>query len=74
MKNIACTNCYYVGTGKTPGGFVLEILLWVVFFPIGIIYTAYRYSKKNKQCPVCNSTAIVPSESRRGIEIRNREK
>lgn len=63
--NILCLDCYYTGKGKTPGSFLIEVFLWFLFFPIGLIYTIYRYKKKNKVCPDCGSKETIPSNSKR---------
>lgn len=55
MSKIQCPNCTYVGTSvnETPGHFLIELILWLIFFPIGLIYSIWRLSKRHKVCPHC---------------------
>ena len=56
MKQIQCPNCTYVGEPKrvTPGHFIIELILWLLFFPIGLIYSIWRLSQKHNECPRCS--------------------
>ncbi len=54
MKTIyVCTNCGFKGDIKKimKGGLGTEIVLWLVFFPAGILYSIWRSSTKYWGCP-----------------------
>lgn len=59
-----CRDCGFKGEPKknTPGSIWLEIILWIVFFPIGIIYSIWRLcSKKEFVCPKCkHPNTMIP--------------
>ena len=64
-----CTNCHYVGRGKTPGSFFVEIVLWFMMILPGFLYTAWRVGKKNKMCPQCKSLEMIPKDSARAKKL-----
>jgi len=68
-----CPNCGTQGAEKkiTPGSVWLELLLWVVFFPLGLLYSLVRHGKRYRGCPVCGSPHMVPVGSARGQAILN---
>ena len=69
-----CTACHYLGwplKKKTRGSFILEIVGWFLFFPIGIAYSIWRSSAKNKICPVCNSKSMISIFTFRGHILKN---
>lgn len=70
MKKI-CATCYSTVEPKsiTKGSIWMELLLWVVCFPIGILYSLWRIASRTKGCPVCGSKDLVPLDSARGKEI-----
>lgn len=60
MKQIQCANCNYIGPSKTitPGYRSVEIVLWLLFFPIGFVYSMWRLSKTYKACPGCGFNRV----------------
>lgn len=68
-KEKICTKCYCSTLGKTPGSFLTELILWVLFFPAGFIYTCWRSNNKGMECPYCNSRTMIPLDSPRGKEL-----
>jgi len=60
-----CTMCHSVDKPKkvTPGSFIMEVFLWMLFFFPGIIYSLWRVTNKKKVCKCCGSEHIVPKES-----------
>ena len=58
---IHCPNCSYDGKPQTfmKGSWVMELLLWILFFPIGLIYTIYRSTSAHKGCPKCGYQYVV---------------
>lgn len=71
-KENICTKCYYSDSSDTPGSFLIELALWVLFFPVGFIYTCWRASNKGTQCPNCKSRTMIPLDSPRGQELASR--
>lgn len=78
-----CTQCGYIGRPIriAPGSGWLEIVIWLIaasqafnyerfslLFP-GIIYTVWRASCKRRSCPMCESRAVIPAESPKGLQI-----
>jgi hypothetical protein len=61
-KEKSCTTCGTVGMPVvfTPGSIWIEIILWIVFFPIGLIYSIWRHSARGDRCGTCNSDALIP--------------
>lgn len=70
-KQTVCASCHEKGVPvkHTKGSIWLEILLWVLFFPVGFVYSVWRMTTKRKVCAVCGSGELVPLESARGREI-----
>ena len=65
MKKYTCTNCKEQTNGKkiTSGSFLIEVLLWVVFFPVGILYSMYRLSSRKKVCGECKYPYLRETDS-----------
>ena len=65
-KAVVCTQCYHVGQPKnyTKGHIVLEIGLWLLLLPIGIIYSIWRLTSKYTGCECCGATSIIPHDSK----------
>jgi len=72
-KRIVCTRCGVIGWPKTetPGSFLIEVVLWLLFCFPGMIYSVWRLASKRKCCHVCGSAEIVPEYSPRGQQIIN---
>jgi hypothetical protein len=47
-----CNRCghYIFGVGAVKGTFVIEVFLWLVFLPIGIIYSLWRLTGRKNNC------------------------
>lgn len=71
QKSMICTACYQENKWKqkTPGSFVLELFLWILFFPVGIIYSIWRLSTRKWICE-CGNEDFVPANSPRGEIIK----
>lgn len=52
---IRCPNCSFEGEAKTktPGSFLIELVLWLCFLIPGLIYSIWRLSARGKVCPRC---------------------
>jgi hypothetical protein len=68
---IICRNCGHVGEPQkhTPGHFGLELALWLLVFPIGIIYTIWRKFNSGKVCSYCGSKSIISTLSPIGRKL-----
>jgi hypothetical protein len=44
---------YTRGLNAVKGSFWMELLLWLMFFPIGIIYSIWRLTGRTTRCPKC---------------------
>lgn len=71
-KLLVCTNCYYRGEPKdiTKGSFATELILWLIFFPVGLIYSLWRLSTRYKGCPKCKVGAMIPLDTPRGRQLK----
>ena len=60
-----CGNCGHTAEPKrAPKGTMrAEIFLWIVFFPVGLLYSLWRVASKRDVCPACGSELLVPSRS-----------
>lgn len=47
----------------TPGSFLVEIVLFLLFILPGLLYSAWRISNRYAACPVCRSREIIPLHS-----------
>lgn len=64
-----CTNCHYVGKGKAPGSFLIEVVLWLSFIVPGLIYSIWRFGQKKRICPLCGSSSMIPVDTPKGQEL-----
>ena len=66
-----CSHCGYVGrpVGTIKGSIVLEILMWCLFLLPGIIYTIWRGSTRQKVCPKCKRSSMIPSDTPLGAKL-----
>ncbi len=74
---IICQSCGTITVPKkvTKGSLFIEIILWLVFFPVGIIYSVWRLCSKVKVCVVCgNEGNFVPKDSPIGKDILARQR
>ena len=70
-KEIICATCHEQGAPvkKTKGNIWLEILLWILFFPVGFCYSVYRLATREKVCRTCGSRELVPLGTARAQQI-----
>lgn len=47
----------------TPGSLLIEIILWLLFLPAGIIYSLWRHCARHEACTVCGSRNLIPLAS-----------
>ena len=54
-SNYYCKNCdsNVKGKRKTPGSFLVELILWLMFILPGLIYSIWRISNKKVICERC---------------------
>ena len=66
-----CLQCHYAGDRETrvKGTFFKEVILWLIFFPAGIIYSIWRLWTKDKVCPICYTPDMIPVGTSRGREL-----
>ena len=60
-----CGSCMEASL-KAPGSFLVEILAWILFFPVGIVYSLWRHRNRRATCPVCGSVDVVEGDLPRG--------
>jgi hypothetical protein len=60
-----CLDCNSVTRTKRqlPGHFWKEALLWILFFPVGILYSLWRLNHAWDGCKECGSARMIPLES-----------
>lgn len=75
-KEYICANCKTVGRAqyRQQGNFMVELMLWLFFIIPGLIYSAWRGSKKIRCCKACGSETLVPLDTPRGRELQSSEK
>ena len=61
-----CVNCHYVGKGKVPGSFLVELMLWLAFLLPGLAYSCWRITSKKNLCPECDSRSMIPADTPKG--------
>ncbi len=78
MAKKICTQCGYCGfeTAHTKGSLGVEILLWLlglltfgIFLLIAIPYSLWRVFSKEKVCPKCSGTTMIPVDTPAGKEL-----
>lgn len=69
---LICRNCGTIGKPKmrTKGSFLIELVLWLCFIVPGVFYSLWRLTTKEKVCPSCGATNMVPLNSPVGLELR----
>jgi len=60
-----CTQC---GTAakparRTPGSFIIELVLWLTFLLPGLIYSIWRITTRGNVCSSCGSRQLVAPDS-----------
>jgi len=75
MNELFCTTCGNQSPAKsvTRGNLLIEILLWLLFFPIGMIYSYWRHATKHKACSHCGSTALIPASSPMALQMKGQQ-
>ena len=55
MKAKFCVRCghYIANIGAVKGSFGVEVLLWILLLPVGIIYSVWRLVGRSHDCPGC---------------------
>ena len=71
IQKYICTDCKHVGKAKKVkrGSRKTEIFWWVVFSPIAIIYSLYRFTGSKKSCEECLERTWFRSACWRASEV-----
>jgi hypothetical protein len=66
-----CKDCGHYGVAKASaqGSIWIEIVLWLFLLVPGLVYSAWRVSKKGKCCAVCGSFDTLPPASPLAAEL-----
>ncbi len=66
-----CTNCHTIGKpiNYTPGSFLVECALWLLFIVPGVLYSLWRISARKKVCAECRAPNMISEQSNRGQRI-----
>lgn len=66
-----CLSCGVIGRPMklTPGSFLIEVALWLLFCLPGLIYSLWRLTAKRRVCYSCLGSTIIPATSPRGSQI-----
>lgn len=64
-KKIICPKCEYIGPAgkKKRGSTKVELIGWVLLFPLGIPYTIWRMFGKIPVCKSCGHDILVDADS-----------
>lgn len=76
-QQLICPHCRYIGQRErfSKGNWKLEIILWMMFFIPGALYTTWRCFNEYLACPVCKNEDMTPLNSSLGQKIaRERER
>ena len=71
MKNqCVCKECGTVGAPvkSVPGYFLVEVIMYLMFFIPGVIYTLWRVTNATSGCPKCGGK-MIPADSPEGIKL-----
>ena len=65
FQKYICADCKHVGIAKKVkrGSRKTAIFWWVVFSPIAILYSLYRFTGSKKSCEECGSFNIYRTNS-----------
>ncbi len=68
---LVCTQCGTAGRLKTetPGSFLVELALWLLFLIPGLIYSMWRLTARRKVCAACGNPTMVPASSPVGRKL-----
>lgn len=66
-----CPNCHMVGQPKTktPGSFLIEVVLWLCFIVPGVLYSLWRLAARKQVCAYCSSPGLIPADSPRAQQL-----
>lgn len=66
-----CPQCKMIGYGKNhmPGNRITEILLWVLLFFPGPVYSAWRHCNQTLRCFKCDNPDIIALNSIKGEKL-----
>lgn len=66
-----CSTCGSVVEPKKvfQGSLGLEIVLWLMCFPVGLLYSVWRLSSKKTVCTSCGAETLLPLDSPMGKKI-----
>jgi len=75
MQELVCVECEHIGLPKwvKPGSTSTEVIIWLVLFFPGIIYTLWRIFGKKKVCAQCGNNVLVPMNSNLGMVIAKKK-
>lgn len=74
-KQKICTCCGHkvYPQKKKKGSFGVEVASWLCFGIPGVVYSTWRRSNKDEECPICKGrNCLVPVSSNVGKEISKR--
>lgn len=73
-REIVCTECGYIGKAKKvmKGSIFIEIILWLTFIVPGLIYSFWRLSNNVETCPKCHRETVIPTDTPKGMELKNK--
>lgn len=60
-----CKTCGHVGipARATKGHFAMELVLWLLVFIPGLIYSVWRLTTRHDVCRICRSPHLIPKET-----------
>jgi hypothetical protein len=65
----SCENTSKYANTVTPGSFIVELALWLLFCLPGLIYSCWRIGARYGVCPHCGGRDSVPVNSPAGQRI-----
>ena len=51
------------------GSIIVALALFILFFPIGILYAIFMSTGNTNVCPKCKNTTMIPEDTERGKYI-----
>lgn len=69
--DLVCASCgaFSSGKTKTPGSFLIELVLWLFMLLPGVIYSIWRITSRHRACDVCGGKELVPAATPRGRQL-----
>lgn len=70
-----CTSCGHIGLGRDtmPGHRATELLLWILLFFPGPVYSAWRHMNRTLVCSKCGHNDIIPVDTPQGDTLFNQQ-